>query len=294
MAAGQGDLALLDTGDTDLTNETVTVDKTRLHYVTGGTGETPLVLLHGGIIDAAHISWGELLGPLAERTRVYALDLPGYGGSDLPDGPLSMHSHVEAVADFIDELDIEEPVVAGTSMGGGIAIGLALSAPDCVSEIVALEAFALGSELPSGRLTWLLAKIQVTNHLSVALMRRSRGVVERSLGSFAHHADSISEATIDRVMREVRRPGAGAAFRKFRASEVTRHGYRTDYSERVSELTAPVRYVHGAEDELLPPRWSERAADRTPDSELHMLAECGHLAPLEKPDKVYDIVTDSL
>jgi pimeloyl-ACP methyl ester carboxylesterase len=163
-----------------------------------------------------------------------------------------------------------------------------------VSQVVALEAFALGSELSNGLLTWLLAKIQVTNHLSVALMRRSRRFVESSLGSLAYDPDSISEATIDRVIDEVKRPGAGAAFRKFRATEVTRNGYRTDYSNRLSELTVPVRYVHGVADDLLPPRWSERAAERTPDSDLYMLEECGHLAPLEKTEEVYDLVTELL
>ena len=294
MGVVQGVSELVDTGTADVTEETVTVDGTRLRYLTGGAGETPLILLHGGIIDAAHISWGELLGPLAARTRVYALNLPGYGGSELPDGPLTMQRHVETVAAFVDELGIEEPVIAGTSMGGGTAVGVALSYPDRVSHVVALEAFALGSELSNGLLTWLLAKIQVTNHLSVALMRRSRGFVESSLGNLAYDADSISDATLDRVVAEVKRPGAGAAFRKFRAAEVTRNGYRTDYSDRVSELTVPVRYVHGRHDDLLPPRWSERAADRTPDSELFMLEGCGHLAPLEKTDEVYDLVTELL
>ncbi|WP_340099987.1 alpha/beta hydrolase [Salinibaculum salinum] len=293
MGSGADTAAMID-ADRDISDETVTVDGNRIHYVTGGTGGPPLVLLHGGIIDAAHISWGELLGPLAEQARIYALDLPGYGTSEMPDGPLSMETHVDAVSSFIDELGIEEPVVAGTSMGGGIAIGLALSYPDRVSQVVALEAFALGSELPNGLLTWLLAKIQVTNYISVALMRRSRGFVERSLDSLTADTNTLSEATVDRVVAEVKRPGAGAAFRKFRASEVTRHGYRTDYSRQVSELTVPVRYIHGTEDDLLPPRWSERAAERTPESDLCLLEECGHLAPLEQTGRVADLICDVL
>jgi pimeloyl-ACP methyl ester carboxylesterase len=294
MGVGQSVSDLVGSGDTDLTDETVTLDGNGLQYLTGGTGQTPLVLLHGGIIDAAHISWGELLGPLAERTRVYALNLPGYGGSELPDGPLSMEHHVETVAAFVDELGLEDPVVAGTSMGGGAALGLALDYPDRVREVVALEAFALGSELSSGLLTWLLAKIQVTNHISVALMRRSRSFVESSLATLASDPDSISDATVDRVMHEAKRRGAGKAFRKFRAAEVTRNGYRTEYTDRLPALTVPVHYVHGTDDELLPPRWSERAAERTPDSELSMLDACGHLAPLERPDRVYEILTDAL
>ncbi|WP_302082549.1 alpha/beta fold hydrolase [Salinibaculum rarum] len=294
MDSRAGTAAMLDAGGATISDETVTVDGNRIHYLTGGTSGPPLVLLHGGIIDAAHISWGELLGPLAEQTRVYALDLPGYGTSEMPDGPLTMESQVDAVRSFLDTVDIEDPVVAGTSMGGGIAIGLALAHPDCLSQVVALEPFALGSQLPNGLLTWLLAKVQVTNHLSVALMRRSRGFVEQSLDGLTADSSTLSEATVDRVIAEVKRPGAGAAFRKFRAAEVTWHGYRTDYSDRVSELSVPVQYVHGAEDDLLPPRWSERAAERTPADDLHILDECGHLAPLERPGEVAAIIRDTL
>lgn len=285
---------MVDHGDADLSDETVVVDGTEIHYLTGGAGGPPLVVLHGGIIDAAHISWGELLGPLAERTRIYAPDLPGYGASEMPDGPLSMGTHVDAVVSFLDAVGIDEPVIAGTSMGGGIAIGLALSSPERVSQVVALEAFALGSDLPNGLLTWLLATVQVTNRVSIALMRRSRRVVEQSLANLVSDPDTLSEATIDRVVAEVKRPDAGAAFRKFRASEVTRQGYRTDYSERLPELTVPVRYVHGADDDLLPHRWSERAAERTPDADLHLLNACGHLAPLERPAAVLGLVDDFL
>lgn len=280
--------------DADVDSETVQIRGRRLHYLTAGAGTRPLVLLHGGIIDAAHVSWGELVGPLAEEATVYAPDLPGYGASEMPADPLSMPTLVESVAAFLDELSLEDPVVTGLSMGGGVAVGLALAYPERVSRVVALDAFALGRELPNGLLTWLLAKIQVTNHLSVALMRRSRRVTVAGLASLVADPDTLSADVIDRVVAEVNRPGAGRAFRAFRANEVTRSGYRTDYSDRVADLSVPVRYVHGADDDLLPPAWSERAADRTPDSELFVLDECGHLPTFERPDRVRDLVADVL
>lgn len=283
--------ALLD-GDVD--SESVEVRGRRIHYLTAGSGARPLVLLHGGIIDAAHVSWGDLIGPLSEDATVYAPDLPGYGASEMPADPVSMSTLVESVAAFIDELSLEDPVVAGISMGGGVAIGLALTHPERVSRVVALDAFALGSELPNGLLTWLLATVQVTNRLSVALMRWSRRYTVAGLASLVSDPDSLSADAIDRVVAEVKRPGAGAAFRAFRASEVTRSGYRTDYSDRVADLSVPVRYVHGADDDLLPSAWSERAADRTPDSELFALDGCGHLPTLEKPDRVRDLVAGVL
>jgi pimeloyl-ACP methyl ester carboxylesterase len=279
--------------DTAVSSNTVTAAGHSVRYLTAGSGP-PLVLLHGGIIDAAGISWGELIEPLAEDASVYALDLLGYGESELPPGPLSMTRHVDTVAAVLDELDLDDPVVAGLSMGGGVAVGLGLSAPEQVGALVPIDAFALGSELSSGLLTWLLAKIQVTNNVSVALTARSRRFAEASLASLAFDADSISPVTVDRVMEEARRPNAGKAFRKFRASEVTRDGYRTNYADDVATLDVPTHFVHGADDDLLPPAWSRRAAERTPGAELSILDDCGHLTTLERPESVRAIIREML
>jgi pimeloyl-ACP methyl ester carboxylesterase len=276
-----------------VSSQTVTAAGQTIRYLTAGSGR-PLVLLHGGIIDAAHISWGGLIEPLAADAEVYALDMLGYGASDLPDGPLSMSRHVETVAAVIDELGLDEPVVAGISMGGGVAVGLGLSSPERVSALVPIDAFALGSELPNGLLTWLLAKIQVTNEIAVALTARSRRFAEASLGSLAYDADSISALAVDRVMAEARQPNAGKAFRKFRASEVTPRGYRTNYSDDLPALDVPIHFVHGANDDLLPPEWSRRAAERAPNAELTILNECGHLTTLEHPEAVRQLVVDVL
>lgn len=278
--------------DSAVSSHTLSLNGYTLRYLTAGSGR-PLVVLHGGIIDAASVSWGELIEPLAADAEVYALDMLGYGASDCPDGPLSMTRHVETVAGVLDELDLDDPVVAGVSMGGGVAVGLALTYPERVSAIVPIDAFGLGSELPNGLLTWLLAKVQVTNNISVALTARSRWFAETALTTLTYD-DGLSETTVDRVMAEAQRPDAGKAFRKFRASEVTREGYRTDYSEDVADLEVPAQFVHGAEDELLPPDGSRRAASRAPDADLTMIPECGHLATLEKPQAVHESIREML
>jgi len=138
----------------------------------------------------------------------------------------------------------------------------------------------------------LLAKLQVTNHVSVALMRRSRRFTEAAVDALAY--DAVSEAAIDRVMAEVRRPNAGAAFRKFRAEEVTRDGYRTDYTPRLDELTVPVRFVHGRHDEVIPVECSERAAELAPNADLFVFSECGHLPPLERPERTAELVAGAV
>lgn len=276
------------------TERTVTANGQQVHYLTAGDGDPTLLLLHGGIIDAAHITWGEHIGPLAEHATVVAPDLPGYGASPLPDGEWSVPHHVDTVAAMLDELDVDDAVLAGVSMGGGVAVGVGLAAPARVDRLVAFDPFALGGGLPNGRLSWLLAKVQVTNHAAVALMRRSRGFVERSVNGLCYEGNEVSDVTVDRVFQEVQRPNAGAAFRKLRDYEVTREGYRTDYSPRLGELAVPARFVHGREDDLIPLAVSERAHERVPDSELFVLEECGHIPPLELPERSRELLREVL
>lgn len=196
----------------------------RGHSLRAGDGGPTLVVLHGGIIDAAHVSWGPLIESLAERSTVYAPNLPGYGPSPVPDDPLTLGRHVRTAAGFLEALDLDCAVVAGISTGGGVAVGLGLDHPDRIEGLVALDALGRGSDLPSGALTWLLAKLQVTNTVSVELMRRSRAYVRFGLEQLYADANEVPEALVDLVYREAHRPDAGAAFRSFRAAEVTRRG----------------------------------------------------------------------
>lgn len=264
-----------------------------IHYLTAGSGR-PVVLLHGGVIDAARVSWGGLIEPLAEDYRVVAPDLLGYGESDLPDGPYPVSRHVDVVAGLVDALDLDDPAVVGTSLGGGVGLGVALQAPDAVSSLVLVDSYGLGSDLPNGRLSYFLARFQVLNELSVALLRRSRRLTRLSLAGLVADLADLDSAAVDAVHEELQRPTAGEAFRRFRAAEVTRHGYATTFVDRFDEVTVPTRVVHGADDELFPVAWAERAAGAIPDAELAVLENCGHWAPRDRPAAVLELIRDSV
>jgi pimeloyl-ACP methyl ester carboxylesterase len=280
---------------TERTDEYVTVEGYRLHYIAAGDPDAPTVLLlHGGIIDAAHVTWGELIDLLAREYRVVALDLLGYGESEKPDTTYSIGHHTEIVAGVVDALDIGSLSVVGVSMGGGIGLALALRSPDVVDRLGLVDGYGLGTELASGTLTYLLARIQGLNKLSMALLRRSRGLTKASLGNIAHDPDALSPEAVDAVWAEAKRPGVGKAFRGFRAAEVTRDGYRTDVTDRLSDLAVPTLLLHGQHDGVFPVAWSERAAERIPDADLYVLAECAHWAPRERPERVRELLVDFL
>jgi len=260
----------------------------------GDEGDPPILLLHGGIVDAAHLSWGAAIGPLAADHEVYALDLLGYGRSDKPPGPYPTDRHVEVVAEFLDVAGVGTPDVVGTSLGGGIAIQLALDRPDLVERIVPVGAFGLGTELPSGRRTYLRSRLAFLNRLNFWLAARRRGWLRQGLEALVEDPDAVSEELLDAVQAELQRPNAGRAFRSWRKAEVGYGGWNTYYYTRLDELTVPALFVHGGKDHIFPARWAERAAGEVPQGEVEVFEEAGHWLPRDRPDRFNELVTSYL
>jgi len=274
-----------------IADATATVDGHGIHYLDAGSGP-PVVLLHGGIVDAARVSWPPVMRALADDYRVLAPDLLGYGESALPDGPYTIRRHAEVVAGLLDTLDTGPVTLVGNSLGGAVAVQVALDRPDLVATLVPVDAYGLGRRLPNGLASYLLARVQLPNRLAIALFRRSRRLTRASLAGLVHDLDDLSDAAVDAVFEEVQRPTAGEAFRRFRTAEVTRDGYRTTFRDRFADLTVPTRYVHGEHDDLFPVAWAERAAEATPDADLTVL-DCGHWVPRELPGVLADIVREA-
>ena len=109
-------------------SRTVTIDRVNLHYLCGGTGP-PLVLVHG-LGSSASVEFHYNLEALAAQHRVFAIDLPGFGRSDKPVLAYTIDLFVRAVSDLMTSEGVERAAVMGVSMGGRVALGLALDSPE--------------------------------------------------------------------------------------------------------------------------------------------------------------------
>jgi len=262
-------------------------DGTAIHYLAAGDPSDPTVLLlHGGVIDCASLSWGGLLDDLAEGRHVLAPDLAGYGESDRPDADYSTAWHVGVVESFLDHRGLDSPSVVGLSLGGGVALGLALRSPDRVDHLVPVDSYGLGRDLPNGLLTWALSRVPQVNRLSLWLLARSERLTRASLGGIVVDPSSVPEEVVAELHERVGRPGAGEAFRRWRRAEVTRDGYRTDYTDRLDAVDVPTLFVHGEADDLFPVEWARAAAERVPDARLETFEGVAHWPPREAPDRL--------
>jgi len=112
-------------------------DGVTLRYLDTGTGDPPLVFVHGWTCN--HTNWRNQIAHYSPNHRVVALDQRGHGASDKPDQDYMIPGFVDDLAWFINEVGIERPVVIGHSMGGEIALNLAHKHPDIASAIVMVD-----------------------------------------------------------------------------------------------------------------------------------------------------------
>jgi pimeloyl-ACP methyl ester carboxylesterase len=235
----------------------------RVHYYEAESrvpgGGIPLVLVHG-LGDR-----GEAWAPMLKRLKragfhVYAPDLLGYGRSPKPaDGDYSVGGQEKYVADFIQALGLQKTDVGGWSLGGWIALKLALDHPDMVDRVVVYDPAGLNFELNDPRglfepkttdnVQRLFSKMEPDAKPIPMFVRRD---ILRSIQS--------NQSTIDR--------------------NITAAQTRQDLLDgRLGSLREPLLIVWGADDQLIPLVVGERMHQLVPGSELDVLPGCGHLEP---------------
>ena len=124
--------------------EHVMVNGMDIHYAVAGEG-APIVFLHG--LGASCVTWQENIGPLSERFTVYTPDIPGHGDSVKLGVEYTVEAGVSFILGFLDAVGAQSAALAGSSMGGLIALQTALQRPDRVSHLVLINTAGFGREI---------------------------------------------------------------------------------------------------------------------------------------------------
>jgi pimeloyl-ACP methyl ester carboxylesterase len=241
----------------------------------------PLVLLHflGGHRDV----WRPILPQLAAGRRVITLDLPGFGDSRSLPGSPTLPRLTDAVAETIDELGLGRPAVAGISLGGGIAVELALRG--AVSSAVAISPVGFASR---AELAFAKASLRATH----AACRAIAGQADRLAGPkplraalgaqmFAKPWEVPAEDTAALVRSVANSPGMLPCLRAAVGHEIV--GGATQ---------VPLTIAWGQRDALLLPRQGRRAIERLPFARLIPLAGCGHVPLWDEPERVASTILE--
>ena len=153
------------------------IDGVRIHYQEKGTG-TPLVLIHG--YTSSTYSWKDVFEPLATSFHVIAIDLKGFGFSGKPDGDYTRRAQAVLVAHLLEHLKIDNAWLCGNSMGGEVALNVAVANPQRVAGLILID--SAGVEVPgSGSLAPSYLLIPVVGRVLTALALRSDKLVREGL-----------------------------------------------------------------------------------------------------------------
>ncbi|WP_435358565.1 alpha/beta fold hydrolase [Haloarchaeobius sp. DFWS5] len=271
------------------------VDGRRVHYRRAGTSGPVVVLLHGAGVDDAELSWKLCIDTLAEAGyQVYAPDWPGYGDSD-DSSPHSIPGYVDVLDGFLDALRLDPVSLVGISMGGAAALGYTLDHPDRVERLTLVDSYGLGRTVPAGSLWYTLAHMPGANAMGWSMMGISREATALGLMNIVDDPYAMPGNFVSDVRSRAIEPGAGSAFTAFQRNEVgPAGGVKTNYTDRLDELSLPVLLVHGKGDPLFPLRWSRQAHDKISDSRLVVFEDCGHWTPRERPLRFNTVLAEFL
>ncbi len=277
-------------GQMHMNEQYVTVGSWRIHTFCAGERGSAVVLLHGGGVDSARLSWELLIPALAREHRVFAPDLPGYGESDHPQMDYTTESYIAFLERFLDALGLQRGSLAGISMGGAIALGFTLAHPERVEKLALLDSYGLQRAAAYHKLSYLFVRAPGVNALSWALMR-NRPAIRYTLGALLKRPGAITPALVELAYREATRPGANRAWTAFQNSEMTWNGTRTCYLDRLGEIHTPTLILHGTKDSAVPPECARQAAARIPGARLEWIEGAGHWPQRDDPAGVERVLT---
>jgi pimeloyl-ACP methyl ester carboxylesterase len=267
---------------------TIDVNGAPVRYDATGIGPT-VVLLHGGGLDDARLSWSTLTPRLADQVTVVAPDLPGFGHSPLGSTTPSVVGYSGWLVGFLDAVGVRRCLLAGLSLGGAVAIRTALDVPDRVAGVLGCAPYGLDPRVPGGRFGWLAVHAPGAGPLGNVVLRHSRRAVTASLRAVMR--SPVDDALLEDVMSLLRRPGAGAAWQAFQRDEVRWSGPRTVFGDELARLSCPVTLLAGEHD-LVDPDAVRAAAGRIPQAAFELVPGAGHWLPRDAPGVVADHLLD--
>jgi pimeloyl-ACP methyl ester carboxylesterase len=267
----------------------LSVDGLQIRYFQAGTSGAPLVLLHGGGVDSATITWGEALPMLAENHIVYAPDLPGYGASDKPDVTYTMDFYIRFLDHFLAALALPKVSLAGLSLGGGIALGFALDHPERVEKLVLVDSYGLQTRLPYHFLSTLFVRTWL-NEYSYHLLRGSRSMARKSLEALVYDRAAITDDLFNEVYAMLKDPATGRAWTSFQRDECHWTRVRSDFTPRLAALRTPTLILHGDLDTAVPLKDAQRAQALIPGAHLVVLKNRRHWALRDRPEEIVQLM----
>ncbi len=266
----------------------VTANGIKQHYVEAGSGPA-VVLLHG--FPETCFAWRKQIPILAERYRVIAPDLRGYGDTEKPEGGYDKRTMARDLAALLDSLGVERAAILGHDRGARVATRFAKDFPTRISHLGVFENIPTRiifeqMDAKRAKVLWFFLFNQLPDGLPEAFFEGRQDMFLRYLFShWCYNPDVLDESEIATYVRAYSQSGAVQGFcndYKAAAEDVA----QDDVDANV-KIACPTLALWGAQSTNVADLFDVVAVWRAMASNLttHVIQKCGHLPHEEQPDE---------
>lgn len=242
---------------------TVSIGDLPVNYLTVGAGK-PVVLLHGWGGEIA--SFGPIPSILADRCRVVALDLPGFGRTPLPAEPWGTREYADFLASFLRKCDLAPCTLVGHSFGGRVSLATSARYPDLVSKLVLVDSAGV------------VPRRGPRYYLRVYLVKGARRVVSLPL------LDRVRDRTLARLYQAIGSSDYNAARDPILRAILVKV-VNEDLRHLFSSIKAPTLLIWGDQDRDTPLADGQLMERLIPDAGLVVFEGAGHFSYLDRMDQ---------
>ena len=244
--------------------------------------EEPIMFIHG--LSGCWQNWLEQIPHFARDRRVIAVDLPGFGQSEMPAEEISISGYADAIDALMSELDVETAQIVGNSMGGFIGAELAIQYPERVERLVLVAAAGLSIE-------------SIRTERTTGLRHRAENIVFFTLGNIASRSHQVAlrprlRAALLMLVaaHPAKLPGPLAAQQVLGSgkpgfSDALEAMCRYPLRDRLEKIACPTLIVWGEKDLLVPVKDADIFEKLIPDARKIIYEDTGHVSMMERPER---------
>jgi len=242
------------------------INQTLVHYqIINPQKKKTLLILPGWGQNSSH--WLEFAKTLPSTYRYILLDLPGFGNSQyLPNNP-SIPEYTKFLKNFINQLNLKKPILLGHSFGGQIAINLAVSYPNLLSQLILLSPAAVRNKSQRQKI-----KVKIYQQFKLIKKLLPKPIIKKILKKLTstdyYHANPEQKEILKQITTQ-------------------------DLTSRLKNIKATTTIIWGEKDQEIPYH-GKTLTDLIPNSILIVLYDTDHNPHLTKPQTLSDTLTKIL
>ncbi len=250
-----------------LNRKSLVINSTLLQYYDADQpAETTLLFLHGWRSESK--VWQSVIQRLNGKYRIYCVDLPGFGGSELPRYAYSLDDYAETVEAFLDRLKISKVALIGHSFGGAVGIKTALKYPQRVRSLILVDSSGIRKKKIVKSLSTVAAKL-LKPVFTLPFMQRVRKKIYESMGA----EDYVTRSELKDIYLKV---------------------IQEDLSPLLKTITVPTTLIWGRNDTETPLEHAKLMKSEIPHAQLFVIPRAGHYSFLDDTNEFVKILENNL